>query len=84
MGSNKYTVMFIPESEKGTTSYHFSKNLYLFIISTLSIIFLCGLGIMICFVTKISDYSLIKERHKQKCQNGLKDKIVQSAKLKIQ
>ena len=63
MGSNKYTVMFIPESEKGTTSYHFSKNLYLFIISTLSIIFLCGLGIMIYFVPKISDYSLIKERY---------------------
>ena len=63
MGSNKYTVMFIPESESGTTSYHLSKNLFLIIISVIIMVIVCGLAVMFYFVPKISDYASIKERH---------------------
>ena len=63
MGSNKYTVMFIPESESGTTSYHLSKNLFLIIISVIIMVIFCGLAVMFYFVPKISDYVSIKERH---------------------
>ena len=63
MGSNKYTVMFIPESESGTTSYHLSKNLFLIIISAIIMVIFCGLAVMFYFVPKISDYTSIKERH---------------------
>ena len=63
MRLDKYTVMFIPEGEARTHSYHFSKNIFLFIITSILIIILCALGTMVYFIPRISDYTLIKKRN---------------------
>ena len=65
MKSNKYTVMFIPEDESNARSHHISKSNFLLMVSGLIFILTCGLGSMVYFIPKISNYHKIKDQHEQ-------------------
>ena len=65
MKSEKYTVMFIPDDETGTRSYHISKTAIRLMLSAAGILIVCGLGILVYFVPKMADYAEIKDRHDQ-------------------
>ena len=65
MKSEKYTIMFIPDDETGTRSYHISKTATQLMLSAVGILIVCGLGILVYFVPKIADYIEIKDRHDQ-------------------
>ena len=63
MKSDKYTVLFIPDNEAGTSSYHFSKTRFISIILTVLLVFFSSIGVMAYYIPKISDYLQMKNRY---------------------
>ncbi len=72
MKPEKYTVMFIPDDESGSKSFHLSKFMIQAIISSLAVLLISIVGILFYYIPKITDYEDIKEQHTQFVSERLK------------
>ena len=72
MKPEKYTIMFIPDDESSSKSYHLSKTAIQAVLFSVVVLLTCVFGILFYYVPKMADYTEIKDRHDQFATERLK------------
>ena len=72
MKPEKYTIMFIPDDESSSKSYHLSKTAIQTVLFSVVVLLTCVLGLLFYYVPKIANYTEIKDRHDQFATERLK------------
>ena len=72
MKPEKYTIMFIPDDESSSKSYHLSKTTIQVVLFSAAVLLTCVFGILFYYVPKMTDYTEVKNRHDQFAAERLK------------
>ena len=63
MKPEKYTIMFIPDDESGSKSFHLSKSVIQGLVAGVCILLLSIVTVLVYYVPQIANYNDIKKRH---------------------